>query len=405
MRRILFINRFYWPEETATAQLLADLASALAAKSYSVEVLTARTRRDLPKRETYRGVFIRRLGVGHRTRTNLFGKFFDYLRFLGMVFGHLAFRRQDFDTVIAMSDPPFLGATVWLATLFRSVSVVHWIQDIYPEIAVEVGGPRWLNGLRPWRNHAWRRAAGCVVPGATMRDVVASAGVAAERIVVSPNWALPELQPVSIDRVRAARIRLGLSEEFVAAYAGNLGRVHELEPLLTVAEQLRGAPNFVLLFIGQGAQRVRLEKIAADRNLTNVRFIDAQPRSLLAETLSVANVHFVTLKPGAERWVFPSKICGIVAIGRPILFLGAEHSEVGRLITDNGWGRCFSPERIADIAKELRSMHGDEHRRHLFVTENKKRTADDFAVAVAQWMALLGAETATSARLEPASNG
>lgn len=389
MRRLVFLNRFYWPEETATAQLLTDLTSALA-RSYQVEVLTARTRPNLPREEIHGGVVVRRLGAGRSTRDDVSGKLIDYLRFLAHVFWHLLWRHRASDTLVALSDPPMLGATVWLATFFRKGAVIHWVQDVYPEIAIELGGPRWLRLLRPWRNLAWRRAAGCIVPSATIEDVVATAGVASARIVRCANWALPELQPVSAELVNAARVRLGLEGKFVAAYSGNLGRVHELEPLLDVAGQLRHDPAFLLLIIGRGAQRVRLAEIVTQRSLPNVRFIDAQPRESLAETLSVADVHFVTLKPGAERWVFPSKLYGIVAVARPVFFLGACDSEIARTITTNGWGRCFPPDRVSDMSEALRLLQREANHQP-FAEATGQRATENFAVALEKWITFLEA--------------
>jgi len=389
MRRIVFINRFYWPEETATAQLLTDLASALASRSYAVEVLTARTQPNLPKAETHAEVAIRRLGPGRKTNSDISGKFFDYLRFLGSVFWHLLWRRQHIDTLVVMTDPPMLGATVWLATMFRQVAVVHWVQDVYPEIAIALGGPRWLRMLEPLRDLAWRRSARCVVPSSSIRVAAASAGVDPARIVKCSNWALPELQPISTERVAAMRDHLGLQGKFIASYSGNLGRAHELELLLGVAEQLRHDPDFLLLFIGRGAQRERLEAIVAERSLPNVRFIDPQPRHVLADTLSVADVHFVTLRPGTEGWVFPSKLYGIVAVGRPVFYVGAHETEIGQTIRERGWGQCFKVDQLEQIAEALRSLKKDANRRQAFAEAIRNHPPVDFTVALEIWMTLL----------------
>lgn len=387
--RVVFINRFYWPEETATAQLLTDLATALAGNGHEVEVITARTQPNLVARETCRGVSIRRLGRAQKTDVNLSGKLWDYSRFLAGIFWHLLWRRRNPDTIVALSDPPLLGAVVWLATGWRRAAVIHWVHDIYPEIAVELGGPGWLNGLRPWRNLAWRRSAGCVVPGETMQAVVRSSGVRADHVMVCPNWALPELQPLPAERVLAARARLGIGTQFVAAYSGNLGRAHSLDPLLEVAERLRDDQKFLLLLIGRGPQRSQLEATVVKRGLTNVRFLESQPRQLLAETLSVADVHFVTLKPGMERWVFPSKLSGIVSAGRPVIFLGNCDSEIARLITQNGWGRCFSPDHISDAAEELRLLERNPDRLRRFANAARTQPLGNFTVALGRWTTLL----------------
>jgi glycosyltransferase involved in cell wall biosynthesis len=229
-----------------------------------------------------------------------------------------------------------------------------------------------------------------------MRTAVESTGVPREKITVCANWALPELQPVEPEKTKALRVRLGIDDKFVAAYSGNLGRVHDLDPLLEIAEKLRSAPDFLLLFIGNGAQRASLEATVASRSLPNVRFIDAQPRATLAEMLSAADVHFVTVKPGAERWVFPSKLYGVVGVERPVIFIGTPDSEIAQMITSNGWGACFSPTQIDSAAAELQLLQRRPERLRRFADATRTHRPDDFTVALNKWTALLDVANAPS---------
>jgi colanic acid biosynthesis glycosyl transferase WcaI len=193
---VVFLNRFYWPEEPATAQLVTDLAEELARSGRSVTVITSHPRRaEVPTRETHRGVHIRRVRGTRWARLGGAGKAVDFLTFqIGALVTLLMTLRRG-DRVVCLTDPPLLGVGAWVIARLSSAKIFHWLQDIYPEIAEALTGHRWLGVLRPLRNLAWRRADGCIVLGADMGALVARAGVPPSRIVVSPNWAPAGLEP------------------------------------------------------------------------------------------------------------------------------------------------------------------------------------------------------------------
>jgi glycosyltransferase involved in cell wall biosynthesis len=185
------------------------------------------------------------------------------------------------------------------------------------------------------------------------------AGVAAERIHEIPNWAPAGLGPAPAGAIAAQRAAWGLADRFVVGYSGNLGRVHDLEPVLDLAAALRTDERIAFVFIGDGAQRPALEAAASARGLRNVHFHPAQPRERLAITLGVADVHLVTLRPGCERLVYPSKLAGIAGAHRPALFIGPHSCEVARTVTSAGFGLAFTREQTAEAALALRALRTD----------------------------------------------
>ncbi len=356
---IHFINRFYRPDEPATAQLLGDLAGALAARGHAAGVIASRPA-GAPADEILQGVRIRRVGPARAPEGGLAAKAWNFAAFGAGALARLARVLRPGDLVVVMTDPPLLGGGAAALARARGARCVHWVQDIYPEIALAVGAPPPLGWLRPARNRAWRSAAACVVPGRDMGEVVAAAGVPPERIRVIPNWAPEGLSPPPPERARAQRRAWGLEGRFVAAYSGNLGRVHDLAPILATAHLLREDPAFVFAFIGGGARLPAIEAEARQRGLPNVRFFPAQPRASLAESLAAADVHLASLRAGCERFVFPSKIYGAAAVGRPVLFFGPPGCEPARTLEENGFGRAFGPGREAEAGSCLRAWRADE---------------------------------------------
>lgn len=353
--RLIFVNRVFTPDESATAQLLHDVATALAALSWPVMVITTGDE-QLPRRE-----WIQRVEVV-RVRTISRGRGWLLLRGLHDVANWIRLawllRREvrTGDVVVAMTDPPLLGVGVAFAA-GKQVPVYHWCQDIYPEVAMAIAGARWrrrlLEPFRWLRDASWRRAAGLVVLGDDMRQLVESRGVAPERITVSPNW--PPLGTRPVNGVHLRRY-WKLQGRFVVTYSGNLGRVHALLPLLDAAERLKDDARIVFLIIGHGAQRTLLERRAADRGLSNVIFYPPQPRLRLSEVLAASNLQVVALRPECVGTVWPSKFYGIVAAHRPVVFIGPPEAEVSQLVSKHGLGATFTPEDVAGVVDYILHM-------------------------------------------------
>lgn len=359
-RLIVFVNRFYWPDEQATAQLLTDLAQALVARGYAVAVVTSLPAGPgIPRTENRCGVTIHRVRSYRARRRGLVARLLEFASFypgaLWQTFRHL----RSGDTVVAMTDPPLIGMLVSFVARLRGAKLIHWVQDIYPEIAMQLTGHRWLAVLVPLRNYAWRCSCTCLVPGSDMAAGVISAGMPQSKVLVFPNWSPQGVTTSSPSAINAWRKTWALEEKFVVAYSGNLGRVHDLVPLLDVAARFNAEPDFVLVLIGTGAQQTELESGARARGLRNVRFLPPQPRDVLADALSAADVHFVTLQRGAERYVFPSKLYGVAHVGRPVLFIGAPDCEIARLIQARGFGTAFTRDQIDAIATELARLKAD----------------------------------------------
>jgi glycosyltransferase involved in cell wall biosynthesis len=317
------------------------------------------------------------------------GKAVELASFFFGALWRLLFTASRDTTVIALTDPPLLGLGAWVVAGIRRARLIHWVQDIYPELAIELAGQSWLRATRPLRNLAWRRASGCVTLGIQMAEQLAAAGVPPSQRAIIPNWAPLGLEPQP--RVSSASNRWGLPKEtFIVAYSGNLGRVHDLEPVLAVAEALRDDTSVAFVFVGHGAQRTELEAAVAHRRLSHVSFHAPQPRAALAQSLAAADVHLVTLRPGCERLVFPSKLYGITAVGRPVVFIGPVTSEVARVVRDAGLGVTADRDDVVAVVRGIRRLkeNADAWKE---CADNAVRFAEahHFSVAASQWRRLI----------------
>ncbi len=397
--RVIFVNRFFHPDHSATSQLASDLAFELAARGMSVLVITSRQRYDdaaaaLPRAEEVSGVRILRVRTPTFGRSGLAGRALDYLGFyLASAWRVLRVAGRG-DVVVAMTDPPLLGVVLWPAAAMRGARLVHWLQDLFPEVAERLGvrAIRPVAGaLRALRNAALRRGRATVVIGEEMGSLVERE--CGRRPIVIPNWALEEGAEgaATARRDHPLRREWGLGAAFIVGYSGNMGRAHQLSALIEAAALLNGEPGIAFLLIGDGAQRAPLERAAQERGLANVQFRPYQPRSALRSSLTLPDIHVVSLDERLEGLIVPSKFVGVIALGKPVLWLGAKGGEVGRLVLQSGAGMVVpagDPAALAAVIRavarepaRLQSMEGNAR----LLWQSRFRRAD----ALARWQQLL----------------
>lgn len=337
--RVVFLNRYFHPDHSATSQIASDLAFHLASRGWEVSAITSRQRYDDPNAHlsstSANGVNIERVWSTRFGRASLRGRALDYLTFYASAF--LALLRHRSAIVVAMTDPPLISVAAAIAV----PRTVNWIQDLFPEVAQALGvrAPRLLRRLRDW---SLRRAKRNVVLGELMAARVANS-------VVIHNWADAALAP----RPRESR------NSFVVGYSGNLGRAHEFE---TVVEAMRRLPHVTFRFNGAGAQLESVRAVAP----ANAEFHPYVPREELSESLSRADAHFVSLQPQLEGLIVPSKFYGILAVARPVIFIGAADGELARIIRRHDCGVVVTPgdadalvaaiERLARNLEDARAM-------------------------------------------------
>jgi glycosyltransferase involved in cell wall biosynthesis len=371
-RRVIFVNRFFFPDHSATSQILTDLAFHLANCGIDVHVVTSRQRyddprADMPKAESIRGVGVHRISTTRFGRSALIGRGADYLSFYRLAYLSVLAFAQPGDVLVAKTDPPMLCVAAMQAAKRRGLHLVNWLQDLYPELAAPLGVP-FVKGpvgrvFRALRDNALRAAEVNVVVGEHMAEIIGARGISAERIRVIPNWCDDkEILPIApLDN--PLRREWGLTEHFVVGYSGNLGRGHEFDTVLGAAEHLRGDRHFCFLFIGGGKKFAELIHAVHVRGLDHLfRFLPYQERSLLKVSLGVPDVHLISLRTELEGLMVPSKLYGIAAAGRPIVALTAADGEVARLVRLHDCGVVVRPGEGALLARALRRLWAEPDR-------------------------------------------
>jgi colanic acid biosynthesis glycosyl transferase WcaI len=369
MPRLIFVNRYFHPDHSATSQILSDLTFHLAANGHQVHVITSVQIYDdpdaeLPAYETINGVHVHRVASTRFGRSVLSGRAVDYLSFYRSVRRCLGRIAKPGDTVIAETDPPLLSIVVAPVARRRGARLVNWLQDIYPETAAAlnvplIGGPV-AAGLAALRNRSLRNADATVAVGELMAQRVEAFGVRADRIEVITNWCDDDsIKPVA-QADNPLRETWDLAGRFVFGYSGNLGRVHDYTTVLNAAERLRTDPRIVFLVIGGGQRFDALIRDVKARGLeSSFRFRPYQDRAALSHSLGVADVHWLSLNPLLEGLIVPSKFYGIAAAGRPIVAIGDTEGEIARLVRRHRCGVAIAPGNAEQLAGMLQRWSQD----------------------------------------------
>ena len=394
--RVVFVNRFYWPDHSATAQILCDLATGLAALGWEVTVITSRLRYEggdrLAPVEEHGGVTIQRVATSRFGRTTLVGRAIDYASFYvsAMIAAFRIVRRGDI--LVAKTDPPLLQIPLTLVSHLRGASQVNWMQDVYPELAVALGMHQ-LAGLPArllvaLRSRSMRGSARTVAIGGRMKEMLVAAGARRSQIVEIHNWGDDAVLGAPREPSELRETWGFTSQRLVVGYSGNLGRAHELATMLDVSRVLAAQAALVdFLFIGGGALRERLDAAA----LPNIALRPYQPRDELFRSMGVADIHWLSLQPELEGLIVPSKFYGSAASGRPILFIGDEDGEVARLIRRHDCGWTFRPGETQAIATLLRDLAADRDQLLARGCNARRMVRNHFsrAKAISAWDALL----------------
>ena len=359
--RLVFVNRFFYPDISATSKMLSELAFELANNDYKITVITGLSAYDDPgkvfsKSETIGGVEIIRVCKNRFNRTNYLGRLIDLIRFYALLTVVLLKQVKQTDILICKTDPPLLIVLGALVKRIKHCRLISWNQDVFPEIAVSYFNNFILKFLykflRRIRTSALKRCDQVIVISDSMRSKLGELGIS--KVSVIENWS--QSLDADLEKVSALKKSWQIDNQFVVAYSGNFGFVHDYGTIRQVIEKLKNDQQIKFLFIGSGKYSEALQKHVVANQINNVIFKPYQPGEKLAETLAVADIHLITFRADMEGLVYPSKFYGICSAARPILFIGNHSAELAERIDKYDCGECFAIDQPDQVVHYLRSI-------------------------------------------------
>jgi len=369
-RPIVVLCPHFAPDNAPTGTVMTRIVSELADLGHEVHVVTALPwYRHHAIEEGWTGKWVRTESTpwGSITRlhpfpgddkSNLMRRAAGFVAYslLAGVIGLRAggwFRRAD--AVIAMSPPLTLGLTGKVVAVLRRSRLVFNIQDVFPDAAIDTGAitNRWVIGAaRLLERISYRSAAAVTVLSDDLGDNV-TAKLSASRALtvhVIPNFVDTDVIRPG-DRLTPYRAELGIGNEPVVLYAGNVGFSQSLDLMLAAAREL---PDVTFLINGDGAARGSLE--AEAKLMSNVRFAGYIEPERLSELLATGDIHVVPLKAGLGRVSVPSKTYSIMAAGRPVVAAIDPGTAVPKILESSGGGVAILPDDAMAFVDAITAM-------------------------------------------------
>jgi len=376
--KILYISQYFPPEMGAPAARVAELSRHWVSLGHEVTVLTG-----FPNHPTgvvpaeYRSRF-RRL-VGHEqvdgvnvVRTWLLPfpnrkaheRMLNYSSFCISAASTGLFLSRP-DVVIASSPQLLVGLSGWWVAQWRRVPFVFEVRDLWPESLAAVG----LGNADSLLHKTLAKIAGFLYRSAD-RVVVVTA--AFEEYLVE-HWQMPrekvsmiengvETLLFSPDGGTTLRQELCAEGRFVVAYIGTMGMAHGLETVIAAAAQLQDTnPEIIFLVVGEGAEKERIVGLARGRALSNLRFIDQQPREKIPAYICASDVCLVPLKrTDVFKTVIPTKMLEFMSCARPVI-LGVD-GQARAILEEARAGLVVEPENSGALANAIRFLNANRER-------------------------------------------
>ena len=373
--RILYVSQYFPPEMGAPSARVYELSREWVRAGHEVEVLTAfahhptgaKAREDrwtLTRREEVDGIKVVRTYVYATPNRGVVRRMVSYLSFmLSAVFiGLVRVRRPE--VVIATSPQLLCGVAGYLLARLVRARFVFEVRDLWPEsmLAVEVMRENFIiRALRHTARYLYRHSDGIVTVGNGYRDSIVSLyGIAPQKITVIPNGVDIGLFTPSA-KANEIRQEYGWGNRFVVLYAGTLGMAHALDQVLEAAKVLLHCGEILFAFVGEGAEKERLKALAAEWQLSNVQFIDQQPRPRVVKFYAACDLGLVSLRDTPLfQAVLPSKVFEYLAMERPILLTVG--GEARKLVETAQAGEFVPPGDASALANAIRRLAGTPDR-------------------------------------------
>lgn len=369
-KRLLIVNRHFWPDLTTYGQILRHIAERWAQDGHLVDVLAAHPSyrpeisQSTPSRDRLGDVNIFRVRLFPFRGVGLSARLLNSIPFfLGFIW-HMASRRLSglrYDYVLVSTNPPVLEAL--LARLLCAVlggRIIYHIQDLHPE--VEVSGGVFKNGgladrfFRMLDQFSIRGAAACVTLSEDMRQAILrrpGQGSSHQEIHVINNFIFDLDDTLITPPADLARS----SDRFRVIFAGNIGHFQGLEQLIAAARELSDEPEIEFVLLGNGIAVEPLKALAGDRIGKNIHFVPVQPMHVASAMVEDADLAVIMLSPGVIRFAYPSKTMTYAASGTPILAVVEPDSELALTVERHGLGFVTGQEDVWELAQIIRKAY------------------------------------------------
>ena len=363
--KLLIVTQFFPPDYAATGQLIQELAQNLGQNDIQVNIFTGQPgyvfkEEQAPKIEVKSNLYIRRSQTVKICSKRIRAKAVNGVIFTLRSIWHLLRNARKNNLVLLTTAPPFLGIAGYILNLCFGSEYICLIYDLYPDAVVELDiisqqhliTKLWhkINGI------VWKRSKKIIVLSETMKQrITARHPKLADKISAIHNWANADwIVPLPKQKNWFAR-QHQLDRKFTVLYSGNMGRCHDLDTIVEAMKLLRDKP-IQFVFIGAGTKHELCRQAVAEFGLDNCTFLPYQDKENLPYSLTACDLALVSIAPGLEGVVAPSKLYGIMAAGKAIAAICEPHSYLRQIIDNAGCGAYVDNNNSQELATFIMNL-------------------------------------------------
>lgn len=372
---LLIYAHYYHPDVASTGQILKELAEGMTAK-FSITVICVvpsyggkidpKYKNQKYYFENINGIKAIRVRVPEFSKTNKLSRVRNIITyFFRALIATTKAGKQDY--VFSISQPPILGGLLGVCGKWmKKAKYIYNIQDFNPEqiIAVGYSKNRVLLRFMLWLDKfSCKRAASVIVVGRDMMETLSNRfkGQCPNHTFIN-NWINEKVihpLPEEDQHVLSFKKKYGLMGKYVIMYSGNLGLYYDLENIMQVIKKFKDRADIVFAFVGAGSIKNQLVTYKEENNLNNVVFIPYQAKADLIYSLNAGDIHWCVSAAGIKGISVPSKLYGIMAVGKPVLAVLEEGSEARLIIEETKCGLVTQPGNYQEIERMIQKVIND----------------------------------------------
>lgn len=257
---------------------------------------------------------------------------------------------------VLFEDVSFSSFWAVRAAKKKRMRVVAMLQDVWPDNAVQSGlikeGSLIYKFFEVWQKYVYCHADKLICISDDMKDFIVSKGIPAEKIEVVYNWGYND-EPVQVDwadNLFVKKYHISPAKKYVV-YAGNIGRMQNVEIVVEAAKQLTNRTDIHFLIVGDGVNRAEIEWLS--QGMENVTMLPLQPSELATHIYSIASANLAPLVSGGLKTALPSKIGVCLSCGNPLIVCADRGTKLEQMFNQYNCGKVIDSKNVQELVDSI----------------------------------------------------
>lgn len=362
--KILFVMSVGFDRRTPSEHLLTAIIEALYTKGHTVHIIQKNTSGPLPvlpDKLVELGVTTLAVKSKAPKKNNFIARYLLDLAYVRECKKHIS-KKDGYEAVFVQSTN-VAGAVMSLIRkkLGKNISITFNVQDIFPYNAAFSGNlsesGTAFKFLASWQRVGYKRADNIITISEDMKDLLVEDGVPSSKIEVVYNWSYRD-EPYDVSKLDCSVARsMFPKDKFNVVYAGNVGVMQNVEIVMDAAALMKGDGGVMFHIIGDGAYKEKLQRIAKEQQLKNVKFWDMLPSDLAPSIYATADVNVIPLVKNIYKTALPSKTATCFACGKPIIFCIGKASKFAQMAKQNTNCHCVESDDADGLKNAILSTY------------------------------------------------